>query len=410
MSFRKCLSGSEKRKRKKQKDELIETEKGSIDNFFRTSSSSRNSLQLAIVTIEEQQTENLDEDYVTNEDEINLSEHENLADSTNLETASVGEQQPFTADILDPRQWNNLDDKARHILVEKGPVREDKILFPSDSSSRHFSPSYYFRKSSNGEMHDRKCSLACNGLKDWKHLSERLKEHENGVEHIRNMNTWNEFRVRLSKSKTIDKDLIQVLIRLVSIVKFLAKRNLAFRGSSEKLYEHNNGNFLACVEMIAEFDPVMQEHLRRIKNDEIYHHYLSQKIQNELISLLASSVTTSILKIVKEAKYFSIILDCTPDVSHQEQMTLIIRCVNMSNNKIKIEEFFMEFLKVDDTSGLGLFSVLLDAIKSYGLNINDVRGQGYDNGSNMKGKNKGYKADCLKLTQVLCICHVHVIV
>uniref|UniRef100_K4D907 DUF4371 domain-containing protein n=1 Tax=Solanum lycopersicum TaxID=4081 RepID=K4D907_SOLLC len=45
-----------------------------------------------------------------------------------------------------------------------------------------------------------------------------------------------------------------------------------------------------------------------------------------------------------------------------------------------------EFLKGDDTSGKGLFEVVLDEIKCIGLGIDNLRGQAYDNGSNMKGK------------------------
>jgi len=250
-------------------------------------------------------------------------------------------------DIFDPRNWDALDSNMIDISATEGPKRDLSIeKGPKGKLSRRFSATCYTRVLPNGEKCDRdwlvyskeldkvfcfcckifrkgigKGQLAKDGFDNWAHLSFRLKEHEIGVEHITNMATWYDLRERLNNNQTIDKvaqKQIQkekehwrnVLQRILSIVKFLAKHNLAFRGTNARLYQNSNGNFLGLVEMLAEFDPVIQEHVQRITNDDIHSHYLGPRVQNELIGLLASRIKSEMIKNIKQAKYFSVILDC----------------------------------------------------------------------------------------------------
>lgn len=57
----------------------------------------------------------------------------------------------------------------------------------------------------------------------------------------------------------------------------------------------------------------------------------------------------------------------------------------------------MGFLVASDTTGKGLTDLVLDRLASLGLSITDCRGQGYDNGSNMKGKNIGMQDQVKRL-------------
>ncbi|XP_026450518.1 zinc finger MYM-type protein 1-like [Papaver somniferum] len=90
-------------------------------------------------------------------------------------------------------------------------------------------------------------------------------------------------------------------------------------------------------------------------------------------------------------------------------MTLIIRCVDTSATPVKVEEFFMGFLKVDNTTGQGLFEVLKDTLSSLQLDIDNIKGQGYDNGSNMKGIRKSVQNKMIQINPRAfyspCDCH-----
>nr|XP_047123051.1 zinc finger MYM-type protein 1-like [Hydra vulgaris] len=135
----------------------------------------------------------------------------------------------------------------------------------------------------------------------------------------------------------------------------------------------------------------MNEHLRKISNKELHTHYLGKDIQNELIQLLGNAIKKEIIQTANAMKYFSIVLDGTPDCSHVEQMTIIIRFVKVDSLKkeFSIKEHFLGFVPLKKTTGAYMAETIIQQLEEMELPIDNLRGQGYDNGANMIGKNNG---------------------
>ena len=189
-----------------------------------------------------------------------------------------------------------------------------------------------------------------------------------------------------------------VLERLIDIVIFLAKRNLAFKGSNEVLGSPHNGNFLKLFELLAKRDPVLMELKNRIIKHTTKKHYLSNIIQNELIDIVAKKVEKELMIQLTKAKYYALCLDCTPYISHKKQMTVILRFIQcVEEDGVTVKEAFLGYLRVEDSTCRGLLVTFMKRAEELGINLANCRGQCYDNGDNMKGKEAGVRARLLEI-------------
>ena len=99
----------------------------------------------------------------------------------------------------------------------------------------------------------------------------------------------------------------------------MAKQNISFRGHSEGSHR---GNFLKLIHLQAQYDTVLQHHLQSAPRNATY---LSADIQNQLIQAMGDEVLDEITKQLKEARFFSLLVDETSDISRQEQVSFVLR-------------------------------------------------------------------------------------
>ena len=181
----------------------------------------------------------------------------------------------------------------------------------------------------------------------------------------------------------------QVVERMIAVIKFLATRGLAFRGENEKIGSERNGNYLGILELLGKFDPFLAEHIEKYGNrGKGNPSYLSANVCEELIELMGEKVLVAIVKEVLTAKYYSISVDSTPDVSHVDQLTFTVRYVKDSDPV----ERFLQFIPIHSHGAENLADVIVKFLHENGIPLSDCRGHTYDNASNMAGRYSGLQA------------------
>ncbi|XP_050528028.1 uncharacterized protein LOC126898124 [Daktulosphaira vitifoliae] len=144
--------------------------------------------------------------------------------------------------------------------------------------------------------------------------------------------------------------------------------------------------------MLFEFlsDPFINEHIKNYANKgSDSTSYLSKIIYEEVIELMAKKVRETIIVEVKKAKYYCIIVDYTPDISHVDQIDFILRYV--LPNGVAAERF-VKLLDNVGYKGTDMYNAVKETLESLQININDLRGQSYDNVANISDNYKMLQA------------------
>ena len=158
------------------------------------------------------------------------------------------------------------------------------------------------------------------------------------------------------------------------------------RGGNEVFGSPQNGNFLGLLELLAQFDDFLADYICRSGNSgRGVPSYLFSTICNEFVQLMPKEVTIKIANEVEKVKYYGITVESTPDVTHVDQLTFIIRYVQDDG---AIVERFLKFVNSNGQHDAeSITNHILHTRTEYDINLDNCRGQSYDNASNFYQEN-----------------------
>jgi hypothetical protein len=245
------------------------------------------------------------------------------------------------------------------------------------------------------------------GYKDWSsalRIGRGFDRHAKSEQHIKNMENWSKYerstsidvQLSLERKRQVEignqdrQQRREILPLLLDITNTLARLKLPFRGHNESVSSSNRGVFLEISSLVARWNKELADHLSKSsQNAKGYPSYTSPSSQNEMIETIAHLIKADIADEVKMSKFYSICLDTTKDLSKNDQLSFVVRYVSPSG---EIIEALLDMEHVKEANASGLFETLTSILNKHGLSIKNIRGQGYDGCSTMRGQYTGLQA------------------
>ncbi|XP_016667573.2 zinc finger MYM-type protein 1-like [Gossypium hirsutum] len=334
----------------------------------------------------------------------------------------------------------NMRDEIRRAYIKAGPYQPILSEYPASNSKKH--PRYFqplwFKQFSWLEYSPSKDAVFClpcflfnsnptsrfgssaftnNGFSNWKkvhdgcncafltHMGKDPNSLHNNAQraYVDLMNQAQHIEVSLDRQTTQQISANRLRLKTsIDVVRWLSFRGCAFRGHDESLGSKNRGNFLELLSLLASYDEKVEDVLKSAPQNA---SYTSSKIQKEILQIYANRVRNVIREEIGDRK-FSIIVDEARDESKKEQMAIILRFVDKQG---QVKERFFDIVHVKDTASLTLKNVIFKVLLQHSFDIQNIRGQGYDGASNMRGEFNGLQAlilnDCRYAYYVHCFAH-----
>ncbi|KAG5864147.1 hypothetical protein JTB14_022011 [Gonioctena quinquepunctata] len=210
----------------------------------------------------------------------------------------------------------------------------------------------------------------------------------------------------------------QIVSRIIQVIIFLAKQDLAFRShrnggaSAFRTENENKGNFLATIELIAKFDPILENYVQEISKKSLRNKnrreerererkqqgkygsgrgkfitFLSNNTFNKILYIICRLIQVRIADGIKRASMFSLQIDSTQDVAVVDQLSICVRYVFDG----KVRERLLRMVEVHSSTGADLYALTKASLEELGLDMSNLVSQSYDGASNMSGEYNGFQ-------------------